>query len=103
MNVAEVQSDWDHLIKEAREKPSPFEVINVSQDDFLNINKGLEPYFFKQSRPAMKIKGIRMLKIKQNEDKNVFVRDSYSGPWLPICIRNKKKMSAEQISFEPLY
>nr|XP_022906884.1 uncharacterized protein LOC111418579 [Onthophagus taurus] len=55
MERVEVPEQWDDLIRRAREKPVPFEVINFNQDKFFNVKAATEKYFLKLPKPAIKI------------------------------------------------
>ncbi|KAF2904550.1 hypothetical protein ILUMI_01627 [Ignelater luminosus] len=60
MERVEVPEEWDKLIFKAREKPSFFEVVNLTQESFFNIKK----YFLKLAKPSIKIKSIEQLQIE---------------------------------------
>ncbi|PSN29075.1 hypothetical protein C0J52_28073 [Blattella germanica] len=88
---AEVHSDWDALIRSARQKPEPFNVINIVQQDFFDLHSAFKPFFLPKSRPNMKLKGVRMLEFSSDYT-HIKVRHTYTGPWDTICIRNTKKL-----------
>ncbi|KAF2889455.1 hypothetical protein ILUMI_16718, partial [Ignelater luminosus] len=64
MKRVEVPKEWDKLILTAREKPSPFEVVNLTQESFFNIKAATEKYFLKLAKPFIKIKSIKQLLIE---------------------------------------
>lgn len=41
----EVPEERDKLILKAREKPSPFQVVNLTKESFFNIKAATEKYF----------------------------------------------------------
>ncbi|KAF2896994.1 hypothetical protein ILUMI_09181 [Ignelater luminosus] len=53
-----VQSEWDELIKSARTNPSPFNVVNATQDIFFNMSEALAPYFMKKAKLSMKLETV---------------------------------------------
>lgn len=101
-NDVEVQSGWDEIIKAARTNPSPFNVVNASQDKFFNMSNALSPYFYKKSKPPMKLKSVRSLKISA-EYTHIKVRHTYSGPWETINVRNHKIRCPSELTLTPLY
>ncbi|VEN44384.1 unnamed protein product [Callosobruchus maculatus] len=100
-NMAEVQSDWDRLILEAREKPSPFNLVKVPQSNFFNMSEALKPYFLSNSKPPMKIKGVRVIRISADKD-YIQCKSNYTGGWDTIQIRNRKKLPSN-LTLSPLY
>ncbi|KAF2904553.1 hypothetical protein ILUMI_01623, partial [Ignelater luminosus] len=60
-NNTEVQSDWDTLILSAGENRSPFNLVKVKQSVLFNIAASLKPFFTINTKPPIKIKGIKML------------------------------------------
>ncbi|PSN29740.1 hypothetical protein C0J52_27986 [Blattella germanica] len=88
---AEVHSDWDALIRSARQKPEPFNVINIVQQDFFDVHSAFKPFFLPKSRPNMTLKGVRMLEFSSDYT-HIKIRHTYTGPWDTICIRNTKKL-----------
>lgn len=100
-NTAEVQSDWDRLISAAREKPSPFRVVNIQQSDFFNMSDALKPFFMPNTKPPMKIKSVRVIKISADID-YIQTKHTYTGAWETIHLRNRKKLVTE-LTLMPLY
>ncbi|KAL4719773.1 hypothetical protein ACJJTC_012344 [Scirpophaga incertulas] len=92
--TAETPDDWNDLMEEARIHPSPFIVEKITHDMFFNIKKAVGPYFLRQTKPAMKLKDVRMIKI-QKDVPFVYVRYHFTGPWHRIMIRNKRKLPEE--------
>jgi hypothetical protein len=43
--TVETQEGWDTIIENSHEKPSPFNVVRVSQEMIFNIEEGTDPYF----------------------------------------------------------
>ncbi|KAF2893281.1 hypothetical protein ILUMI_12890 [Ignelater luminosus] len=78
----------------AREKPSPFVVVRLTQESFFNIKAATEKYFLKLAKPSIKIKSIRQLQIEAGVP-TVSVRDSYNGYRRSSIIRNKVKLLTE--------
>lgn len=87
----EVPEHWDQLIRESREKPSPFTVINMTQDKFFDIQKACSPYFLKSPRPSL---GLREARIIETISGSPYVktRNTYSGAWTNCVVRNKKAL-----------
>jgi hypothetical protein len=50
--TVETQEEWDAIIENCREKPSPFSVVRVNQEMIFDIKKGTDTYFLKFSIPA---------------------------------------------------
>lgn len=93
--TVEVPSEWDKIIKEAREKPSPYELVNVDSNMIFDVSSNISPYFLKNPKPPVKIKTARMLKYDRNEPGYVLARQSYSGEWERSYIRNNKSLARE--------
>lgn len=93
--TVEIPQEWDNIIRNARENPTPFNVINVSQNMIFNVVDSFAPYFLQQPRPPVKIKTARMLKYEINEPGYVLSRDTYSGEYNRSYIRNKRSLPME--------
>ncbi|KAF2879007.1 hypothetical protein ILUMI_27165 [Ignelater luminosus] len=94
MDRAEVPEEWNKLILKAREKPSSFEVVNLTQESFFNIKAATEKDFLKLVKPSIKIKSIKQLQIEAGVP-SISVKDSYQGYWRSSIIRNKVKLPTE--------
>ena len=65
------------------------------------MKQAVEPYFRPSAKKQVKLKELRMYKIEAT-DPRVSVRDSYSGAWRKVDIRNKKRIQ-EEMTLTPLY
>lgn len=61
--TAEIEEDWDKVILSAKQKPSPFNLVKMTQNQFYNVTASVEPYFLKTPNPAMEIKKAKMIQI----------------------------------------
>ncbi|CAH2008241.1 unnamed protein product [Acanthoscelides obtectus] len=52
--TVEVRSEWDKIIKEAREKPSPYEFVNVNSNMIFDLSSNISQYFLKNPKPPVK-------------------------------------------------
>ena len=100
-NSPEVPEDWDALIKEARVKPSPFVVVNMTQDMFFNIQNVCSSYFLKVPRPKLGLREARIIEIS-SDSAYVQTKNTYSGPWTYCAVRNKKVLQ-NNLELKPLY
>lgn len=89
-NSPEVPKDWDALIKEVRVKPSPFVVVNMTQNMF-NIQNACFSYFLKIPRPTIGLREPRIIEISAD---SVYVktRNHYTGLSTNCAVRNKKPL-----------
>lgn len=90
----EVPEEWDKLILNSREKPSPFKVVNVKPSMIFDIKKATDKYFLNSAKPAIKIKNVRKFKIEKNHP-CVMLRDTYNGPWRTSIVRSKTAITNE--------
>lgn len=93
-STVETDKEWNEIITSARKNPLPFEVKSVKHGMLFDIKRALAPYFLKQSKPAMRIKEVRMVKIKKNSA-FIYVKYNFTGGWTAIHIRNKKTLPSE--------
>ena len=100
-NSPEVPEDWDALIKEARVKPSPFVVVNMTQDMFFNIQNARSSYFLKVPRPKLGLREARIIEIS-SDSAYVQTKNNYLGPWTYCAVRNKKVLQ-NNLELKPLY
>lgn len=92
--TADIPQHWDNIIMQCREKPSPFNLVNMNQQHFFNFKLATDKFFLKNPKPAVQLKSLRMYRI-QACNKFLEVRDSYSGPWRQCIIRNKTVFKSE--------
>lgn len=98
---AELPDDWNNIMETARRYPSPFNIEKVTHDIFFDIKVAVGQYFLRNSKPAMKLKEVRMIKIEK-EFPYVLVRYTFKGPWHRIMIRNKRKLP-EALKLNKMY
>ncbi|CAH2010683.1 unnamed protein product [Acanthoscelides obtectus] len=65
-NSPDVPEDWDALIQEAMVKPSPFVVVNISQNMFFIIQNACSSYFLKTHRPKLGLREARIIEISSD-------------------------------------
>lgn len=96
ISTVKVPSEWEKIIKEARDKPFPHEpVIVESCKHDISCIKQYFSILSKESTTTVKIKTARMLKCDINEPGYVLVRQTYSGEWDRSYIRNNKSLPRE--------
>lgn len=98
---AEVPEDWNKLILNARQNPSPFHLKELSTYDVKDIKKSTEDFFLKTPKPPLRLKQVRMLMINEN-DPFVKFRHTYHGHWYSSTVRNKNKLP-EFLTLDCLY
>jgi hypothetical protein len=88
---AEIPSDWVEIFKNARMKPTPFDVVEVEQSyfiawtNFFNISLDYAKKCPLSSRP------IRELEIRQDHSRLLYYRESYNGTWDSAIVKDKKR------------
>ncbi|KAF2884932.1 hypothetical protein ILUMI_21242 [Ignelater luminosus] len=97
----EIPEEWDLLIREAREKPSQLNVVNMSQDMFFNIQKACSSYYLKSPRPSLSRRQARIIEIFA-DCTYVKVKPTYSGTWTKCAVRNKSTLE-NALDMETLY
>lgn len=100
-NSPEVPEDWDALIQEARIKPSPFVVVNMTRDMFFDIQNACSSYFLKTPRPTLGLREARIIEIS-SDSAYVKTKNTYSGLWTHSAVRNKKALQS-YIELKKLY
>ncbi|KAJ8898049.1 hypothetical protein PR048_003409 [Dryococelus australis] len=82
---------WDSIIQESRKKQSPFSVVNIHYQDFVNMKAATDYYFLKSSKPPLKIVSTYVV-----HHRKTFMPEceTHHGPW-QTCIVLKKPMPAE--------
>lgn len=73
----------------------------MDQEHFFDIKSATEKYFFKNAKPPIQIKNIRLMVVKKN-DPTISVRDTYHGFWRSCVIRNKCRLP-DGINLKPAY
>ncbi|KAJ4436017.1 hypothetical protein ANN_18643 [Periplaneta americana] len=58
--VVETSAEWNEIMRSYRSKPSPFQVVNIEQDDLYNVKGAIDEFFLKILRPAVKLKDARI-------------------------------------------
>lgn len=97
----ETPNEWIEAIRAARQKPSPFEVIDVTYDMFYNFTGAACEYFLKEPKPKFQIKKSRMIEIVNNRP-DVRIRYGYNCNWASILVRNNRYLPIK-VSLCPLY
>lgn len=84
----EVPEMWDKAVKEARKHPSPFDLKVMTHEDFFDMKNAVEPLFLKTPKHPLKLHEVRMMMFEK-DDKHIYLRKSYYGPWERHIVRNK--------------
>lgn len=100
ISPAETIHDWIDVIRNVRRNPSPFNVHEITYNDFFNF-KDLD-MFLKTPVPPMKIKKARMLAI-DNKEICVKLRYGYSGHWTHVNIIPPHTRLPKELSLSKLY
>ncbi|KAJ4430865.1 hypothetical protein ANN_19456 [Periplaneta americana] len=90
----ETPEEWNDIISSCRSQPNSFKVTRMHHQDFHNVKEAVQKYFRKSSGNEMKLKGLRMYRIDR-ESPFIGVRDSYSGAWRSVNIRNRSAIPQE--------
>lgn len=86
----ELPNEWAEVFESSRVKPTPFDVVRVTQDFFKQWTEYLSTNFYKtkcpfQSRP------IRELKILKEDPQFIYFRSSFNGCWETAVFVDPKK------------
>ena len=99
----EIPEMWDKIVEEARKHPSPFHLKIMTHEDFIDMKNAVEPFFLKTPKPPLKLHEFRMM-LFQKEDKHIYLRKSYYGPWERHIVINKHYHGdASSIDLSKLY
>lgn len=90
---AEIPADWVDIFRDARAKPSPFEVVEVEQALFRSWTKFFESNAGYLKKCPFPTRAIRELEIRQGHPRVIFYRNSYNGMWESGIVKNKEKKS----------
>lgn len=86
----EVPEDWLQIFKDARQKPMPFDVVEVDRSFFRSWTTHFETIYAKKSTfPARPIKELKITKT----DTKILFRSTYNGMWEKVSIAGRKKRS----------
>nr|CAD7265023.1 unnamed protein product [Timema shepardi] len=85
--IAETPDGWRRVIRDARTKPSHFEVIACEQTMFKSWGDFLTPHYKKKLPTATR--PIRQMKVSQDKPHFLSHRENYNGPYLSSVITDK--------------
>lgn len=88
IKMVEIPEKWDKLILSARKYPSPFNLKELTHQDFFDIRRAVEPIFLKSPKPCLKLQEVRMIMFDKN-NRHVNTRTSYYGSWGRHVVVNK--------------
>lgn len=85
---AEVPKQWWNEFRSCRQKPSPYTVVEMSQEMFVDISTYLKGLYVRScpfpTRPQ------REMLFSNTKSKSVQYRDSWNGPWKSSVVVKKK-------------
>lgn len=90
----EVPEDWLEVIKDARQKPMPFKVVNVDRTFFRSWTSHLNTAYAKKS--TFLSRPIKELKIT-NSDTKIYFRSTYNGVWERASIAGRNKQNSKKV------
>ena len=94
--VVDVPEEWNDIIRQARTKPSAFNVVNAGTDsEWFLMSESLNDFFLKAPKPKISLKPARMYRISQQYPGQVLVRQTYHGYWTYHTIAKPKKNVVE--------
>lgn len=89
---AEVPKDWTEVFISARSKPSPFNVVEATSENFRQWTAFLKP-FYKQKCP-FPTRPVRELIIDKSHPRLVKFRTTYNGAWEAAALKLAHKTDA---------
>lgn len=98
---AQLPGDWVEALRNCRQKPSPFEVIEVEQNMIKEWGCHLEKVYRQQL--GCKTRPIKLFKVQQAEPLFMCYKTMYSGPWKKNQMRppNEKWLKKKKIDQLP--
>lgn len=95
---AETPEDYREIMRSARTKPCPFEVVSFQRENFKQWGSFLAPKYTKRfTAPTRPIKEVR---ISQNKVRTIDHRDTYTGPLISTVITHPVKKSKKSVNCE---
>lgn len=97
---AQLPEDWTEALRNCRQKPSPFQVIEVEQEMVKEWGCHLEKVYKQQL--GCKTRPIKVFKVHQAEPLFMNYKLMYSGPWKKNPMRPPDKKWLQKKNIDPL-
>lgn len=89
---AEIPADWIDIIRQARSKPSPFDVVDVKQSLFRTWTKLFNSNSEYVKKCPFASRPVRELEIRQEHPRFLYYRTTYNGAWEAAIVKDKRKI-----------